>query len=384
MLEATMPDRILFNDLGAQRRYLGQVVDEAIRSVLDRGLYVMGPEVAQLEQDLAAFCGAKHAISCGSGTDALTLVLMAKNVEAGDAVFCPSFTFAATAEAIAGLGATPVFVDICEDTFNLDVQSLQSSVTAVNDSGLRAAGIVAVDLFGQPADYDAIEAIADRERLWLMCDAAQAFGATYKGRQVGTIGLATTTSFFPTKPLGCYGDGGAVFTSDDELAGTIRSLRIHGQGNDKHDNVRIGMNSRFDTIQAAVLIEKLKIFEAEMTARNRIVNRYNEQLGDVATVPNVLAGVSSVWAQYTLRLPRSDREVFQSFLAAAGVPTAVYYPRPMHHQAAYRHFPVAPKGLPVSDRLAAEVVSLPMHAYLTEQVQDQITAAVRAALAAQA
>ncbi|WP_341860273.1 DegT/DnrJ/EryC1/StrS family aminotransferase [Sinorhizobium medicae] len=370
-----------FNDLCAQRRHLGDIVDEAIRSVLDAGRYVMGPEVAQLEQDLSAFCGARHAISCGSGTDALSLVLMAK-VKAGDAVFCPSFTFAATAEAIARLGATPVFVDICADTFNLDVKSLRSSITMAKDMGAKPVGIVAVDLFGQPADYDDIEAVAASNGLWLVCDAAQAFGASYKGRQVGTIGLATATSFFPTKPLGCYGDGGAVFTSDAELAETILSLRIHGQGKDRYDNVRIGINSRLDTVQAAVLIEKLKIFPGEIAARNRIANRYNEQLGDIATVPNVLADATSVWAQYTLRLPRRDRGMFQSFLAAADVPTAVYYPRPMHRQAAYGHFPTAPNGLPVSDRLAAEVVSLPMHAYLTDELQDQITAAVQAALAA--
>lgn len=379
-----MADRIPFNDLGAQRRYLGHVIDDAIRNVLDHGMYVMGPEVAQLEHELAAFCGAKHAISCGSGTDALTLVFMAKKMTAGDAVFCPAFTFAATAEAIAGLGATPVFVDICEDSFNLDIQSLRSSIRMVKDSGFRPVGIVAVDLFGQPADYDDIEAIAAREGLWLICDAAQAFGASYKGRQVGTIGLATTTSFYPNKPLGCYGDGGAVFTSNAELADTILSLRVHGQGKDSPDYVRIGMNSRLDTVQAAVLIEKLKIFPIEITARRRIANRYNEQLSDIATVPNILAGTTSVWAQYTLRLPGRDRELFQSRLARAGIPTAVYYPRPLHRQAAYRYFLTAPKGLSVSDRLAAEVVSLPMHPYLTEDVQDEIMSAVReAALAAQ-
>jgi dTDP-4-amino-4,6-dideoxygalactose transaminase len=379
-----MTDRIPFIDVGAQRRCLGQAVDEAIRRVLDHGIYVMGPEVAQLEDDLSAFCGAKHAISCSSGTDALALVLMAKKVKAGDAVFCPSFTFAATAEAIAGLGATPVFVDVCEDTFNLDVRSLQSSIAMAKDRGLNPVGIVAVDLFGQPADYDGIETTAAREGLWLVCDAAQSFGASYKGRQAGTIGLATATSFYPAKPLGCYGDGGAVFTSDPELADIIRSLRIHGQGTDKYDNVRIGMNGRLDTLQAAVLIEKLKIFPDEITARDRIAKRYNEQLGDIATVPSILASATSVWAQYTLRLPGCDRGAFQAFLAAAGVPTAVHYPTPMHRQTAYRHFPTASNGLPVSDRLAAEVVSLPMHPYLTEEVQDRVTAAVRAALAAQA
>lgn len=382
--ETAKPSQILFNDLGAQRRHLGHAVDEAVRRVLDHGIYVMGPEVAQLEADLSAFCGAKHAISCGSGTDALVLILMAKDVKAGDAVFCPSFTFAATAEAVAVLGATPVFVDICQDTFNFDVGSLRPSIKMARDRGLNPVGIIAVDLFGQPADYDRIEAAAAREGLWLVCDAAQSFGASYKGRQVGTIGLATATSFYPAKPLGCYGDGGAVFTDDAELADIIRSLRIHGQGMDRYDNIRIGMNGRLDTLQAAVLIEKLKIFPGEITARNRIATRYNEQLRDIAAVPSVLANATSVWAQYTLRLPQCDRGALQAFLAAAGVPTAVHYPKPLHRQTAYRHFPAAPNGLPVSERLAAEVVSLPMHPYLIEEVQDRVTAAVQAALAAQA
>lgn len=379
-----MPDRIPFTDLGAQRRHLGQAVDDAIRRVLDHGGYIMGPEVTQLEDDLSAFCGARYAISCGSGTDALVLVLMAKAVKAGDAVFCPSFTFAATAEAIALLGATPVFVDIREDTFNLDVDSLRAAIAMAKDRGLHPAGIIPVDLFGQPADYDDIEALAAREGLWLLSDAAQSFGASYKGRQVGTIGLATATSFYPAKPLGCYGDGGAIFTDDPELADIIRSLRVHGQGTDKYDNVRIGMNGRLDTLQAAILIEKLKIFPGEITARDRIANRYSEQLHDVAIVPGLLAGTTSVWAQYTLRLPGCDRGAFQAFLAAAGVPTAVHYPKPLHRQLAYEHFPTARNGLPVSDRLATEVISLPMHPYLSEEVQDRVVATVRAALAAQA
>lgn len=382
--ETAAPSQIPFTDLGAQRRHLGRAVEEAIHSVLEHGAYVMGPEVAQLEADLSAFCGARHAISCGSGTDALVLVLMAKGVKAGDAVFCPSFTFAATAEAIALLGATPVFVDILPDSFNLDVGSLRPSIEMARGRGLNPVGIITVDLFGQPADYDLIEAIADREGLWLVCDAAQSFGASYKGRQVGTIGLATAASFYPAKPLGCYGDGGAVFTDDGELADIIRSLRIHGQGADKYDNVRIGINGRLDTLQAAILIEKLKIFPEEIAARNWIASRYNEQLRDIAAVPNILANTTSVWAQYTLRLPGLDRAAFQAFLAAAGIPTAVHYPKPLHRQTAYKHFPAAPNGLPVSERLAAEVVSLPMHPYLTEDVQDRVTAAVRAALAAQA
>jgi dTDP-4-amino-4,6-dideoxygalactose transaminase len=379
-----MSDLIPFIDLGTQRRHLGRAVDEAILRVLDHGTYIMGPEIAQLEAALSAFCGALHTISCSNGTDALALGLMAKNVRAGDAVFCPAFTFAATAEVVAGLGATPVFVDICADTFNLDVASLRSAISVARDRGLNPVGVIAVDLFGQPADYDLIEPIAAREGLWLLCDAAQSFGATYKGRKVGTIGFATTTSFFPAKPLGCYGDGGAVFTDDAELASIIRSLRVHGQGADKYDNVRIGMNGRLDTMQAAVLLEKLKIFPDEIMARDRVAKRYNEQLDDLATVPQILEGATSVWAQYTLRLPGCDRAAFQASLTAAGVPTAVYYPIPLHRQAAYRHFPTAQDGLPVSDRFAAEVISLPMHPYLTEEVQDQIVAAVQAAVVAQA
>lgn len=379
-----MPNEIAFIDLAAQRRQLGQVVDAAILRVLEHGLFVMGPEVAQLEADLAAFCGARHCISCGNGTDALALILMAKRVRAGDAIFCPAFTFAATAGAIAWLGATPVFVDICEGTFNLDPMSLQASIRTARDRGINPVGIIAVDLFGQSADYDLIEATAAREGLWLLCDAAQSFGASYKGRPVGTIGHATATSFFPAKPLGCYGDGGAVFTDDAELADIIRSLRIHGQGTDKYHNVRVGMNSRLDTIQAAVLIEKLKIFPDEIRARNRVAKRYNEQLGDVVIVPRILEDATSVWAQYTLRLAGYDRNAVHASLTAAGVPTAVYYPVPLHRQVAYRHYPTAPGGLPVSDRLAAEVISLPMHPYLTEAMQDQVTAAVRAALAAHA
>jgi dTDP-4-amino-4,6-dideoxygalactose transaminase len=379
-----MPNQIAFIDLAAQRRHLGRGVDAAILRVLEHSLYVMGPEVARLEADLSAFCGAQHCISCANGTDALALILMAKGVKAGDAIFCPAFTFAATAEALAWLGATPVFVDICEDTFNLDLVSLQTSIATARDRGLNLVGVIAVDLFGQPANYDHIEATAAHEGLWLLCDAAQSFGASYQGRQVGTIGQATATSFFPAKPLGCYGDGGAVFTDDAELADIIRSLRMHGQGTDKYDNIRVGMNSRLDTIQAAVLIEKVKIFPNEIRARNRVAKRYNEQLGDVAIVPRILEGATSVWAQYTLRLPGYDRNAVQASLNAAGVPTAVYYPVPLHRQVAYRHYPTAPGGLPVSERLAAEVISLPMHPYLTEVMQDQVTAAVRAALAAHA
>ena len=378
-----MAGEIPFIDLGAQRRRLGQGVDDAILKVVNHGAYVMGPEIAALEAQLSAFCGARHALSCANGTDALGLILMAKGVKAGDAVLCPSFTFAATAEVVAWMGATPVFVDILDDTFNLDPASLENAVVTARRLGLNPVGLISVDLFGLPADYDAIEPICAREGLWLLSDAAQSFGATYKGRKVGTIGMATATSFFPAKPLGCYGDGGAVFTDDDELADVMRSLRVHGQGTDKYDNVRIGINGRLDTMQAAILIEKLKIFPDEIAARDRVARRYNELLRPMAIVPEVPRDLTSVWAQYTLRIRGFDRDAFQSDLKAAGIPTAVYYPKPLHRQTAYKAYPVAGNGLPVSERLADEVVSLPMHPYLTEEVQDRIVRAVRDALVRQ-
>lgn len=380
MADAAEP--IAFIDLAAQRRRIGAAMDEAILKVVNHGGYIMGPEVKQLEADLAAFCGARHVISCANGTDALALVLMAKGVKPGQAILCPSFTFAATAEVVAWLGAVPVFVDCLPETFNMDPASLEQGIATARGLGLVPVGVMPVDLFGQPADYDAIEQICAREGLWVLCDAAQSFGAEYRGRKLGTIGMATSTSFFPAKPLGCYGDGGALFTDDDELAAVMRSLRVHGQGSDKYDNVRIGMNGRLDTMQAAVLIEKLKIFPDEIAARHRVAQRYAAMLGDVVSVPTVLEGCTSVWAQYTLRLAGRDRDAFAARLKAKGVPTAVYYPKPLHQQTAYRKFPSAGNGLPVSERLAAEVISLPMHPYLEEAVQDRIIGAVREALGA--
>ncbi len=371
-----------FIDLAAQRAALGPRVEEAILSVVRHGAYVMGPEVGQLEEELAAFCGAKHVVSCGSGTDALALVLMAKGVKPGDAILCPSFTFAATAEVICWLGAAPVFVDVREDSFNLDIDSIEAGLVTARERGLRPVGMIPVDLFGQPADYAPIEAICAREGLWLLADAAQSFGAHYQGRKVGTIGDATATSFFPAKPLGCYGDGGAIFTDDSELDAVLRSLRNHGQGADRYEYARIGMNGRLDTIQAAVLIEKLRVFADEIAARDRIAARYAAGLSDCAMIPQVMAGSSSVWAQYTLRVPGFDRSAFQAQLRDAGVPTAIYYPRPLHRQDAYAQYPSAGNGLPVTDRLAQEVVSLPMHPYLGEADQDHIIATTRKALGA--
>jgi dTDP-4-amino-4,6-dideoxygalactose transaminase len=378
-----LPQPLAFIDLAAQRRRLGKSIEEAMLRVVEHGVFILGPEVKKFENDLAAFCGAKHVVSCANGTDAIALVLMAKGVKEGDAVLCPSFTFAATAEVIAWTGATAIFCDCFPDSFNLDPASLEAGLKVAKKQGLRPVAVIPVDLFGQPADYEAIEPICAREGMFIISDAAQSFGASYRGRKVGTIGLATTTSFFPAKPLGCYGDGGAVMTEDDELAEIMTSLRFHGKGSDKYDNVRIGMNARLDTLQAAILIEKLKIFAEEIEARDKVAARYNELLSDVAIVPRLIDGATSVWAQYTLRLPGFDRDAFQAALKREGVPTAVYYPKPLHQQTAYKHYPVAGNGLPVSEKLAAEVVALPMHPYLDEATQDRVIAAVKSAVAAQ-
>jgi dTDP-4-amino-4,6-dideoxygalactose transaminase len=371
---------IPFIDLATQRRRLGRAIDDAIARVLGHCQFVMGPEVRALEADLAAFCGARHAVTCSSGTDALLLALMAKGIGAGDAVICPSFTFCATAEVVALLGATPVFADVDEETFNVDPDSVTRAIATARKLGLTPKAVIPVDLFGQPADHAAIAAIAQAENLFVLDDAAQAFGATYRNRRVGTLGDVTATSFFPAKPLGCYGDGGAVTTDDDELAATMRSLRVHGEGHHKYDCVRVGLNGRFDTIQAAVLIEKLKIFPEEITARDRIARRYSAGLADVASVPGLSNGVTSVWAQYTIRLAPGRRDMLAGALKAEGIPTAIHYPKPVHAQEAYRHFPRAEGGLPVCERLAEEVISLPMHPYLDEPTQDRIIEAVRRAL----
>ena len=371
---------IAFIDVAAQRRRLGRRIDDAIARVLAHCQFVMGPEVHALEAELAAFCGARHAICVASGTDALLLALLAKGIGPGDAVFCPAFTFAATAEPVALLNATPVFVDVEEASFNLDPLSLERAIATAKQRGLRPKAVIPVDLFGQSADYDVIAPVASAEGLFVIADAAQSFGATYKGRQVGTLAPVTATSFFPAKPLGCYGDGGALFTDDDEMAGVLRSLRVHGQGADKYDNVRIGITGRLDSIQAAVLIEKLKIFPDEIVARDRVARRYRDGLGDVAIVPRVGDGLASVWAQYTIRLPAGRRADVAARLHADGVPTAIYYPKPLHRQEAFRQSPVAGNGLPATDRLAEEVLSLPMHAYLDEPTQDRIIDAVRRAV----
>lgn len=371
-----------FIDMQSQRARIGTQIDAAVARVMAHGAFILGPEVADFERRLAAFCGARHAVTCANGTDALVLSLRVLGVGIGDAVFVPAFTFAATAEAVALVGATPVFVDVRPDTFNIDAESLSAAVTWVAERGdLRPAGVIAVDLFGQPADYPAIAAAMQDRDLFVIADAAQAFGATRQGRAVGTLAPLTTTSFFPAKPLGCYGDGGAILTDDDASADRLRSLRAHGKGGDKYDNVHVGYNSRLDTLQAAILIEKLAIFADEVQARQRIAARYDLALGDVVVTPFVLPGTTSTYAQYTVLLPEAaSREAVRAAMAAEGVPTQVYYPKPLHLQTAYRHFP-APGSLAASEMLSGRVLSLPMHAYLTEVDQDRITSALHEAMA---
>jgi dTDP-4-amino-4,6-dideoxygalactose transaminase len=378
---ARIGNPIPFIDVAAQRRRLGTAIDDAVARVLEHCQFILGPEVRELESALAAFTGARHAVSCASGFDALLLVLLAQKVGPGDAVFCPSFTFAATAEPVALTGASPVFVDIDEATFNIDVASLRRAIATAKKLGLKPKGIIPVDLFGLPADHDAIAKAAAEEGLFVLDDAAQGFGAKYKGKRLGTFGIATATSFFPAKPLGCYGDGGAVFTDDDAFAETLRGLRVHGQMPGKTEFSRLGVTGRLDTIQAAVLLEKLKIFPEEIAARERIARRYGEKLGNAAIVPRVPEGYTSIWAQYTIRLPKGARDGVAAALKAEGIPTAIYYAKPPHLHEAYRRYPVADGGLPVTEKLAHEVISLPMHAYLDEPTQDRVVDAAKRALA---
>ena len=350
--------------------------------MLAHGKFILGPEVGELERRLAALCGVRHAVACSNGTDALVLALVAKGVGAGDAVLVPSFTFCATAEAVVWTGATPVFVDVLPDSFNLDPGSVEAGVVAARRERLVPRAAIAVDLFGQPADYDAIGSAAETHGLWVLADAAQSFGATYRGRRTGALGLVSATSFFPAKPLGCYGDGGAMFTDDDEIAGALRSLHLHGAGAERYDNARIGLNARLDTVQAAILIEKLAIFEDEIAARNMVADRYSEALSGVVETPRVIEGANSVWAQFTVKVDPAARRGLAAHLDAEGIPTAIHYAKPLHRQTAYSGYPVAANGLPVSDDLSRRVLSLPMHPYLDASTQERIVDTLRAALGA--
>jgi len=369
-----MTPSIPFIDLAQQQALIRPQLDAALAAVLDHGQYIMGPEVHQLEADLAAFCGAKHAISCSSGTDALMLALMAMDLKPGQGVIVPSFTFAASAEVMPCLGAIPVFAEIDPVTFNLDADRLGDAKAAAEAKGINVVGIISVGLFGQPADYDAIKAFADSHGLWLIDDAAQSFGASWQGKAVGHLGAITATSFFPAKPLGCYGDGGAIFTDRDDFAEIMTSARIHGMGRMRYTHDRIGMTARLDSMQAAVLIEKLRLFAGELTARQGVADRYADGLKDVVTVPQLAAGATSSWAQYVITLPQgANRQAIQERLNQHGVPTAIYYPMGMHQQTPYAHYPVAEGGLPITEDLCHRVLALPMHPYLEIDTQSYIS-----------
>lgn len=389
-----------FVDLQAQYSRIQQEVEAAVLGVMRRGQYIMGPEVAELERALAGFVGVDHAIGCASGTDALVMALMAKGIGPGDAVFTPPFTFVATAEAIALVGATPVFVDIDLKTFNIDPSALEQAVRAVRECdgdlhplprfgaerlrALRPRAVIAVDLFGVPADYRAINAIAAEQQLSVIEDAAQSFGAMQDGSRAGALSEIGCTSFFPAKPLGCYGDGGALFTDDAELAAMLRSIRVHGQGDHKYDNVRIGIAGRLDTMQAAVLLAKLPFFDDELKQRQRVAELYSERIAHAGlplTRPAVATGSTSAWAQYSL-LGRSGEErgrVIEA-LRRAGVPTAIYYPKPLHLQQAFAPLAYRSGDFPVSEDAARRVFSLPMHPYLGDDDVEAVCAAMAEAI----
>lgn len=370
--EYTTP--LAFIDLAIQQEKIRPNLDAAISKVLDHGQYIMGPEVTELELQLAKFAGVKHAITCANGTDALSIVLMAWGVREGDAVFVPSFTYVASAEAPAQLGATPYFVDVLPDSFNIDPVSLKLAVSDARKNGFSPKAVVVVDLFGQPADIDSITEIAEEEGIKVLVDAAQSFGGSRDGRKVGSMGDAVTTSFFPAKPLGCYGDGGAIFINSDEDAEVITSIRLHGRGTQKYDNVRIGMNSRLDTIQAAILLSKLTLFPTELTLRNDISKLYSDSLVNWVDVPKVPDGVKSAWAQYTIQV--ENRDTLQAALKEENIPSIVYYPIPLHQQDGYKNYPQVSTGLPVSERLSKRVLSLPMFPYLTEEELKRIVVSI--------
>lgn len=370
-----------FIDLKAQQQLIRGKIEENIKRVLDHGRYIMGPEIAELEEKLAAYVGTRHAVGCASGTDALMMALLALEVGPGDAVFTSPFTFFATAEVIGLLGATPVFVDIDPVTFNLDPAKLAQAIEGVNQGQtLEPKAIIGVDLFGLPADYDAINQIAAGQGLAVIEDAAQSLGGVYKGRRACSLAQMGCTSFFPAKPLGCYGDGGMVFCDDGQLDGLLRSLRVHGQGSDKYDNVRLGINGRLDTIQAAVLLAKLELLPREMEQRQEVAGRYGELIaksGLALTTPEVPEGYASAWAQYSvLAQNQQARQEFLDRLGKAGIPSAIYYPKPLHLQQAFAYLGHQPGDFPVSESAGDRVFSLPMHPYLAAGDQEKIVAAL--------
>lgn len=374
-----------FIDLRQQYARLKPKIQERINQVLEHGKFIMGPEVLELEKNLAAFAGAKYCVSCANGTDALLLSLMAHDIRPGDAVFTTPFTFIASAEVICLLGATPVFVDIDPGTYNIDPAKLEEAILeieqgtgrgAVGSKRLNPRAIIPVDLFGLPADYDAINRIAKQRGFFVLEDAAQSFGGGYKGKRVGNLADIAATSFFPAKPLGGYGDGGAIFTSDATMADRLRSLREHGKGSHKYDNVRIGINGRLDTLQAAILLPKLEIFDGELNARQEVAARYSNTFKGSMKIPSIPEGSLSAWAQYALVVP-GKRDCYLEELKKRGIPTAVYYPRPVHLQTAFAHLGYRKGDFPVAEDMSDRIFSLPMHPYLGPAEQDKIIEAVR-------
>ena len=373
---------IPFIDLKAQQAHIRDDVDKRLANVLDHGAYIMGPEVKELEAELGKWSRTKHVISCSSGTDALVLALLGKKLRPGQGVICPSFTFAATPEAMAVLGASPIFADVDPHSFNLDARNLSAALQAGIDSGLEVVGIMPVGLFGMPSDMVAIRDFAQKHGLWVIDDAAQSFGASFNDVPVGKLADVTCTSFFPAKPLGCYGDGGALFTDDDEVAEIAISCRIHGMGKTKYHNDRIGMTARLDSMQAAVLLSKLSIFQDELDKRQQVADQYQALLSEHVITPRLTKGATSSWAQYTIKLPQDcDRQAIQDALSAKGVPTMIYYPIPMHKQAPYQRYPVANGALTITDTLCDIVLALPMHPYLTSEQIVTISDALKSAMA---
>jgi dTDP-4-amino-4,6-dideoxygalactose transaminase len=367
--------QIPFVDLKTQYAHLKPAIDLGIQRVLEHGQFIMGPEVAELEAALASHAGVRHAVGLSSGSAALLVPLLAAGIGAGDAVFVPSFTFTATAEMILLAGATPVFVDVDGRTFNIDTGDLDDKVKRVAAAGrLTPRAVIAVDLFGLPADYDAINTLAGRHKLLVIADAAQSFGAASAGRMVGTLAPVTATSFFPAKPLGGYGDGGALLTDNDDWAHLYRSVRSHGAGEHRYDIVRLGLNARLDTLQAAILLVKLEAFPGELVARRKLADYYDARLSQHVTTPHRVAEMDSAWAQYTIQC--DDRETLRRALADQGIPTAIYYPRPMHLQPAYAAHGAGVDSLPVSEALAKRVLSLPMHPFMSEDTAERICRAV--------
>jgi len=358
-----------YRDLKKQYEVLKKDIDQAMLDVAASSAFIGGKQVKELEAKLAEYVGVKHCISCGNGTDALTLALKVWGVKAGDAVFVPDFTFFASAEVISTEGATPIFVDVDIDTFNIDVEDLETKIKRTIEEGkYNPKVIITVDLFGLPANYPAIKKIADKYKLLILEDGAQGFGGEINGQKACSFGDISTTSFFPAKPLGCYGDGGAVFTNNDEWASLVNSYKVHGEGSFKYDNVRIGMNSRLDTIQAAILLPKFEAFKSyELKKVNNVALSYNEQLKDFVKIPTIPKGFYSSWAQYTIILKDNiTRDGLQAFLKEKGIPSMVYYPKPMHEQTAYIELAYHQWNVPITEKLCDCVLSLPMHPYMNQ------------------